>query len=285
VGRTSETECVSNAASVKMASDDDVVVAEAPSPDAAEFEKMFETVAAARASVEEGMSNNLESYERMASAVDEEWRDVNPEQHAKLMLEVCKPLSSGAFEDSRRYDIARRYAVSALKQADKIPVATELELVGHVVTLCIGPNATVGEEYARRRAEDTALRLHAWKRLLDAIDPNWDPNATWFAKPVPPAETGLPAGVAPEAIAGEKLRKEYEAAIERTRQKSEEYSTQNRLRKWLKRFPQRAEKDIIAAYSRPPFDTDALAELLDNYLPKEEARTRIIDKVVANTSR
>ncbi len=88
------------------------------------------------------------------------------------MLEICKPLSSGKFKEDRRYELARQYALSALTDANSISIETELELTGHVVTLMIGPNAAKGKDFAQRRKKDIEVPLHAWKRLMDAIDPN-----------------------------------------------------------------------------------------------------------------
>jgi hypothetical protein len=141
------------------------------------------------------------------------------------------------------------------------------------------PTAPKGEEFAQRRKKDVEIRLHAWKRLMDAIDPNWDPNDLPLSNVVPPAMLGLPSGATPEAIKDSKLRAEYEAAIEKNRQKAEKYNEQYKLRGWLKRFPPRAERYIVQAYSKPPYNIEELTGLLNQYIRDEQTRTRILDAV------
>jgi hypothetical protein len=249
-----------------------------------EYERDLKRVATLNRSLSQGKARDLKAYEKFADDIDRKWRQKNRADHARLMLNICRPLSSGTFKESRRYDVARTYALAALEMPDKIPLATELELVGHVTTLRIGPGAVKGEKFAGRRTEDATVRLHAWKRLMNAVDPKWDPDkVTWTGNIAPPASTGLPAGVDPAAIKDPKLRKEYEAAIERNRQKAEAYNEQYAARKWLKRFPKRAEREIVQAYSHPPFATEELKKLLYEHLPDKEAAARILKAVEQNT--
>jgi len=142
--------------------------------------------------------------------------------------------------------------------------------------------APKGQEWVQQRRKDVEIRLHAWKRLTDAIDWSWDPND------VPLINVPLPVGVGGEAggeakhIKDPKLRAEYEAAIEKNRQKAERYNKQYRLRKWLKRFPKRAERYIIQAYSRPPYNLEELKQFLDTYIADAKTRSRIINAVTKN---
>ncbi len=244
------------------------------------YERDRNRVVSLRTSLLQSSTNDLPAYEEFADEIDEAWRERNREFHARLMLEVCKPLSSGIFKDDRRYELARKYALSALEEADEIPLPLELELTGHVTTVRIGPDASRGEDFVEVRTQDVAVRLHAWKRLIEAIDPNWDPDEVlWLGNVEPPAATGLPAGVAPEAIKDATLRAEYEAAIRNNRQKAEEYKEQYELHKWQKRFLKRAESEIIQAHSFPPFDIGNLRKMLDDHLNDQEAKLRIVEAV------
>lgn len=248
-----------------------------------EYERELKRIVSLRKSLSQDRAQNLRTYETFGDDISNRWRKRSRAHHARLMLAVCKPLSSGTFEDSRRYELARKYALSALEEANGIPLTLELELIGHVTTVRIGPGASRGEDFARHRKKDIAVRLHAWKRLIDAIDPNWDPDEVlWSGNVAPPAATGLPAGVEPDAIKDAHLRAEYEAAIQRNRQKAEEYREQYELHKWLKRFPKRAESDIVQAYSHPPFDIEELKEMLDDRCPDQESKARIVEAVDKN---
>ena len=115
------------------------------------------------------------------------------------------------------------------------------------------PNSPKGEDFAQRRKKDVQIRLHAWKRLIDAIDPNWDPNDKPVRNVVPPTETGLPSGVTPEAIKDSKLRAEYIQAIDKNRKKAEKYLKQSKLLDWLKRYPKSVERDIVLVPKQASF--------------------------------
>jgi hypothetical protein len=198
------------------------------------------------------------------------------------MLEVREPLSSGNFKDDRRYQLARKYALSVLETADAIPLILELELTGHVVTLMCTSYAPKGEHLAQRRKKDVQIRLHAWKRLIDAIDPNWDPNEELWSPNAVAASMGFPGTVAPESIKDPKLRREYEAALQKNRDKIEKHTAQRRLHDWLKRFPARAEEYIVRAYSKAPFNVEELTRYLDQYIADKKTRARILDAVTKN---
>lgn len=227
-------------------------------------------------------TNDLEKYEKFADEIQNKWKDKNKEYYARLMLKVCGPLTSGSFKDRRCYDLRRQYVLSALKYPNEIALVTELELTGRVQTDMYSRNAPKGADFAKRRRKDVQIRLHAWKRLVDAIDPNWDPNEILRSPNAVAASMGFPGTIAPESIKNPTLRAEYEVAIERNRQKIERYSEQSRLHKWLKRFPRHAEPYIIRAYSKPPFNLEELKQYLKKYIVDDKTRARILDAVTKN---
>ena len=234
-------------------------------------------------SLKPGFTNDLNKYEKFANEIQNKWSKKNRELYARLMWEVCKPLSSGRFNDERQYEVARRYALSALAEPNEIPLVTELELTGHVMTDMVTPRAPKGEDFAQRRNKDVEIRLHAWKRLIDAIDPNWDPNEVLLSPNAVGADMGIPVGgMAPESVKDPKLRAEYEAALQKNREKIERHSEQRRLHDWLKRFPKRAEEYIIQAYSKPPFDVEELKQYLDKYVADTKTKARILAAVTKN---
>ena len=224
---------------------------------------------------------DLKNYGELADNIEKKWSIKNKEYYARLMLEICKPLSSGTFKDDRRYELARKYAFSALNFSDDIPLPLELELIGHVTTVATG--SSIGNKFPMQRREDVIVRLHAWKRLLNSIDPKWNSNDLPSSTVIPPQSTGRPAGIAPKAIKDMKVRKEYEVAIQQNKEKAEKYNEQYDLRKWLKRFPKKVADYIIQMYSQPPFDTNELKKMLADF-PDQEAKNLIIDSVEKNIS-
>jgi len=229
-----------------------------------------------------GLTNDLSEYKKFVDEIQHTWSQRNKEYYARLMLAACEPLSSGSFKDNYRHELAREYALSALENPDAIPLTLELELTGHVITLMVS-NAPKDEVFSECRRKDVKVRLHAWKRLTDAIDPKWDPADMPHLNIEPPTATGLPGGVAPAGIKDETLRVEYEMAIQRNKQKAEEYSEQNKLHRWLGVFPNRAENYIIQAYSHTPFNIEELKKSLNDYSVDEKTKVRILDAVIKNT--
>jgi len=170
-----------------------------------------------------GPIKDLKSLAIFGDEIQTKWSQKSKEYYAKIMLEICGPISSWHFNQEGKHVLARKYALSALADPNKISLETELELIGHVMTDMVTPRAPKEQEWADQRKKDVEVRFHAWKRLIDAIDPNWDPNDKAVRNVAPPIETGLPSGVVPEAIKDPKLRAEYEAAIDKNRQKAERY--------------------------------------------------------------
>ena len=249
-----------------------------------EYQADVAQIASLRQSLQPGPTNDLDTYERFAEGMINKWSQGSKEYYARMINELCAPLSSGRFDEARQHIVAREYAMLALTEANDILLETELELTGHVVTY-MGRLRPQDAQWVRIRREDVQVRLHAWGRLLDAIDPNWDPNDpnNQFVRNVaPPRNTRMPAGVTPEAIKDPILRGEYEAAIEKNKQKLEEWNKQYRARMWLDGFPETTEQYIVAAYSTPPYDTDELKQLLERYSVEEQTSLKIIDAVTRN---
>ena len=144
------------------------------------------------------------------------------------------------------------------------------------------PKSPKGEELAQRRKKDIEIRLHAWKRLINAIDTSWDPNEEIWSPNAVGASLGLPSGISPDGVRDPNLRAKYEAALQENQKKIERYNNQYRLHKWLKKYPDRAEKYIVQLYSAEPYDTKELNQLLRKYKIDRDIQTRIINTVNAN---
>lgn len=255
---------------------------EASKAEKQEYKQELARIKALEKSFKPGPVNDLKEYEKFADEIQKKWSQKNKEYYARLMLEICGPLSSGAFKDDRRYDLAKKYALSVLEKSEEISIEMELELTGHVVTLMYTPNAPKGEDFAQRRKEDVEIRLHAWRRLIDAVDPNWDPNELLLSPNAVAASMGFPGTIAPEGIKDPKLRAEYEAALQKNREDIERHTKQYRLHDWLKSYPKSAERYIVLAYSEPPFNLEELKQYLGKYAVDAKTRARILDAVTKN---
>ena len=241
-------------------------------------------------SITHGNGIDINTYKSFADSIDLAWRGRNREYYASLMFEICRPLTSDQFRDIRKYDLARKYALSALDYPDSIPLRLEIDLIGYVITFTFGPGAPVGEEYAQKRVTDATIRLHAWKRLLDGIDPNWDSSKIDFEANVnPPVEMldkmgFFASGMDPDIIQDSTLRAEYKELIRLNREKREKYTKQHYYHDWLRLYSEEAESSLIDLYSQPPFAIEELTKILNDQLPDQEAKARIIATVEKNMS-
>jgi hypothetical protein len=249
-----------------------------------EFQQDMARIRAVEKNLSPGEENSLADFAQFADGLQSKWWSKSKELYARVVIALCGPLSSGRFQDDRRYELARRYALSVLAKPGEVSADTELELTGHVETLMIGPHAPKGQAWEQARRTDVEVRLHAWRRLLDSIDPRWDPNEVILSPNAvtPPAATGLPGGVDPNAIADPVLRAEYEQALAANQRKIEAYNEQYKLHKWLKRYPKRAEEYIVQAYSVAPYNNEELTSLLNKYGLDDETKARILAAVAKN---
>lgn len=218
-------------------------------------------------------------FEKHAAAIDKKWSGKNKSLHADLVLELCNQISSGRFGKARAHGLARKYALTVLGDPDSIPLDTELKLVGHIGSDPNLPDGPKGNAWGSSRAEEAKAKLHAWKRLQDAMDPNWDPNDRPMMNVPLPAGVHLPRGVAPEAIKDPKQRAEYEAAIKENEKTAKRFSEQYGLRNRQATYEMRLEKYLVNAYSKPPLNKTELEGFLNTYVSSQAVRGRILSAV------
>jgi spore germination cell wall hydrolase CwlJ-like protein len=96
---------------------------------------------------------------------------------------------------------------------------------------------------------------------------------------MPPKESGLPAGVAPEAITNPALRAKYEEAIAANRKLANKRNHQLMLRELARRFPKDAEDYLIKVYSQSPNRIAELSEYLRTYGIDHVTSKRIVHEV------
>lgn len=222
-------------------------------------------------------SKDLEGLEKAAKRIQTRWKDQNADHYSALILDVCQTMTTLRVTGSRTSELLQGYAMQALKEADKIPLYTEISLVLYLI-----PNAASSlaeHKKAELRSSKTKLWLHAWHRLQGEIIVDFDFTDFPLLNVSPPTDANMPAGIAPEAIQDPKLRAEYEAAIEKNKQKAVTYNKQYHLRKLHKKFAQQLENYLIAAYSIPPYNIDELKQDLNLYVQDEALRNKILTEV------
>jgi len=261
-----------------------------------EYKQERARIKALRKSFKPGPVNNLKEYEKFADEIQRKWSRRNKEYYARLMLEVCGPLSSGNFKHDRQYELARQYALLALdksyglEQNNRIPIEVEFRLLMYVRQSALASTKylqSLGQkdDWPNQRREEAKFYFRTWDRLERAIDPNWDPNDPSLVFPRPPVGVDRFAiGMSPENIKDPNLRAEYEAALEEYRQRHKRHSEQRRLRRLKKEDLPILQKHLLRLYSGPLFDskkleTEALQQNLAKHIKDEKIRAIILDGV------
>lgn len=203
-----------------------------------------------------GQARDLPRLEAFIRTQMPKWEAMTSEQYGYLMLQAVARLSSHPFEDrkeSRR--LAAEFAVIALGRSGAITLKDQVYLTRYARISRSIPESP--EEWLLERRKNMKLWFQTWKRLNDAIDPDWTRETTYFNL-APPLETGLPSGVAPEAVKDPKLRAQYEADLQENARKAKRNLEQSQARKLKRSFQPWAIRYIVAAYSHLP---GALEEL------------------------
>ena len=178
------------------------------------------------------------------------------------------------------YPLSQKYANLALTHADTFSLDLETHLLGLLTRdLRAGASGEDAENaWEKERSAKAKLWLHAWQRLESQIDRNFDFSKR-PAKVMPPEETGLPAGVAPEAITNPALRAKYEEAIAANMKLANYRNRQLMLRELDRRFPKKAEDYLIRLYSQSPNRIAELREYLGTYGIDHVKSKRIVNEV------
>jgi hypothetical protein len=220
-----------------------------------------------------------------ADELEEKWSRQDGELYGRLMLNISNIIANG-FDDERIYTLSQKYAAAALAKADKFSLQLEAKLL-EFIAMDIASVQTTGagdSDWVRERSTKAKLWLHAWQRLERGIDKDFDFNDAASLNVCPPAETGLPCGIAPEVIKDPKLRAEYEASITANNEKARRFNQQYNLRLIGEYLPKEAEQYLTRAYSKPPYNLEELKGDLDEYLTDKTLKARIVNEVKKNMS-
>lgn len=191
------------------------------------------------------------------------WENATREEYA-LLLKTCLRIGIKQSRDHEE-DEAFDDCVSELfgEHSDR-PLEFEATLIVFLQNdYSLFAKDLAPEAWSRYRRLATELAIHAWVRIRASLDKDFDAIDKPFRNLAPPHETGLPSGVAPEAIKDPILRKAYEKALAHNAKKAEYYNKQSQLRKLDSDFSEKVERYLEEIYTRPPLAFDELAQLLD----------------------
>jgi hypothetical protein len=220
------------------------------------------------------VSRNLAALESAVASDSVKWQGRSRDLFIRYLEHACSLLSSYDLGNQpRQASMLNKYALSVLAGGD----LALRDRVQFVEFLAQDPPVTDAAGWEKLRAEKARLWLETWKQIAGSINSKFNFNDLPMLNVAPPAGTGLPAGVAPEAIKDPKLRAEYEQAIAANASKTRIYSDQLWLRQTAPSFYKEAENYLVNAYKKAPSDLPQLEQLVSVYVSDEQARRRILE--------
>jgi len=221
-------------------------------------------------------SKRLDLFEMVVQRGSETWRKRGRTLFLEFMSAACSDLSSYDFGDeSEQTALLNRLAVEVLSEAG-LSIREQAEFTGF---LARDPLGIDDHAWSVLREKKARLWLTAWRRMSMETDSKFDFDNLPMVNLPAPGRTGLPAGVAPQAIKDARLRAEYEAAIARNAAYTRRYADQYWLRQHSQAFFTSAERYLINAYSRAPSATQELEQLLRQYINDGAVADRILSAV------
>ena len=221
-------------------------------------------------------SKDIKGLESLINEIQSKWFRKDKKMYGALMVNTLRSWASACRRSDKKppMNIIRQYANQVLStydpnKPDNISIETEFDLVSILyVHYEYMKGERTDEELASYRQKGTERFFHAWQRMENAIDPNWDPNDIPVLNVSPPKGIGIIGipGMSPELIKDPVLRAEYEEAIERNRVKSKIRNEQIKLRNIKKRYYRIVEKYLTSTYSIPPYANKELDKYLNIYI-------------------
>ena len=176
-------------------------------------------------------SGNVDGVEKIAGALATKW---NRTQAVRLMVSACEELAgASAAEPHRTAAVRERIATQAIKLAGDSEIDSQLRLL-ESLRLGVETGELSGERWAQARRSSAGQWLEVWRKLLERLDPRWNPkdpeNHVLPFKP-PPGVPEPPSGAAPSAYSNPKARADYEAHLRRNEAISARNKEQGELRR------------------------------------------------------
>jgi len=201
-----------------------------------------------------------------------------------LNLEASNILVSKDFGDPTQYTLAYRYASIVLEDPDRFSLEVELGLVSHIKLRFNDPRMLNHGTWQNIRKAQMKAWFHAYRRLHQSIDPNWDRSKIDFEQVVSPPEgvKSRMASVPIDSIEDPELRKIYAEAVENNKRKIEKYNEQCEFVRLRDIFDPQFNLYVISSYSTKPFVLNELEDNMTRYAVEEKVRDAILKTVNEN---
>ena len=159
------------------------------------------------------------------------------------------------------------------KSEDPGDVERFKQIGGEIERLQVVDKQASATTFNIQRAMKTRLLLRTLAALSARIDPHFDADDVPRLNIAPP-DSNLPAGVSPKGIKDLAVRRKYEAAIQKNKEKAQRYNLQTDLRKLRDRYPKSRLFQFVQLHfdDNNPQDRQELAKLLDAEIKDKELR-------------
>ena len=207
------------------------------------------------------------------------WAQAPDEDYAFLVWEVAGPIGScSALEFPEKDLISQRFAWKAIERSKGVTLQMRCNLVSLLFADVEYAEAGLhGKEWAVVRDKKAQLWLETWRCLDSAIIKNYDLNPQMAVAPA-----------VPETMQRDFINKRRSGSNEKvsaTSGNTKEFTEQYGLSLFAPSFKLRAEKYIIAAYSRPPLYIEGLRKHLNRCIKNAATNKRIIETILGSTKR
>lgn len=216
----------------------------------------------------------------LSDEMQERWKDQDADLYGSVMVSVLSLLNNEVSRELGDVLIVDDRLIRVLERK------REMSLVLHEPLIHLLSSGRLRKAHQRLGEDAFATRrqLHT-VRMLETVaiaererDEAWDPSDVPAVNLVPPAATGLPSGVSPEAVKDPALRAIYERDIEANRKKAERHSHQHRIRQMEEHLYDQIRKRLMALYSVD--DVDELRRLCDETGVPAAWRDQLLEQIM-----
>lgn len=232
-----------------------------------------ETVGALKKIIESRDTSRIEEF---GKKIDTEWRSTDIEMYGRLMLAFCRELAAADTGTGPLAKLCQNFAMEALRSANRLPIKSECMLLEYVrLDACATHPPVKGEAWEKLRNQQVRLWLHAYRRIEESLDKDWDPKNAPSAK-LGPMVAAPQSGGGPSAGPGPEALEEYRVKSESLERAKEKYFQQYEAHELKDSFCPRAETLLVHVYSLPPPSIAELEELLNEYISEVDTRKKIL---------
>ena len=221
-------------------------------------------------------ARDLDSLGKLVDSDSQKWKATDHSTFLAYMYSACGDLSSYEYPNgSKRAELLTKYSLEVLASGH-LSLEDRVRFVEF-----LGYDSPDLEEssWRRVRSQKAELWLDTWRQLAESRDPKFDVTNVPMINVDPPPGSGVPAGASPESVKDPKLRADYKRILDRNRAKIERFNEQQYIRMNADRFYEEAERYLLNAYSKPPWDSAELERLLREKRIDPAVRIRLLKEV------